>query len=126
MANDNSANVSQFPITKDLKLAENVDLAPNKVVGVNGESTYLNAQQLTTEVVVPASGQSATVYLPPLAVWKGKDALIYNRAEATTGTIVVKLVENATTLGTFTAAGDKLLIRNVNGDHVVVLIDVTT
>lgn len=127
MANDNSANVSQFQLPKDLKLAEDVSVAPLKITGVASESTSLTPQQLTVEVVPPASG-TATVVLPPLSTWKDKEALIYSRTSAPGGDVAIKLVENATDpVGdTITATGDKVLLRNVKGDHVVVLIDVTT
>lgn len=127
MATDSRANVAQFQVTKDLKIDANQELAPTKITGTDGGTTTLTAQQLVVEVVPPASG-THTITLPPLDQWKGKQALFYSRTSAPGGQVAVRLTENATDpVGdNLTASADKVLLQNVNGDHVVLLIDVTT
>lgn len=90
-----------------------------------GVDTPKNARSY--RVIPPASG-THTITLPPLHEWKDETIAFYQTVSAPGGAIEVVDYETATSIAgdTITAVNDHILVRNLQGEKVLVVKEVTT
>lgn len=96
------------------------------VTGTAGGTTYLTPNE-THVLVTPPSTSTHTVYLPPVSEAMGQIYVIETPTNAS-GTVTVATRSdcvNQASLGTLTAANDRLVLLNT-GRRFIILEDVTT
>lgn len=126
MAEKPTSNVQQFQPPRDLGNDQNVENVL-VITGVADAVTRLKPNQLVARIIPPASGANI-VKLPPLHTWINKDVTIYQTVSAPGGGTKIELSEGATDAvgDNLTATGDVVILRNVQGEKVIVVLDVTT
>lgn len=103
----------------------------NIITGTDGGTTDLGADAYNNvrelRVIPPASG-THTITLPPLYKWKNETITLYQIVSAPGGAVEVVDAETATSVAgdTITAANDHIVVKNLQGEDLLVIKEVTT